>query len=653
MLQVVCVKHGTKYGPEYVNILFDMVRRNLSEGYEGKFICFTEDAHGLDDGIESRPLPKAVNGWWNKLYLFKEGLFPKGDRIVYFDLDTVITGNLDDILKYDNKFAILRDFYRPNGLQSSVMAWESGYGADIWDYWVGAGSPEIDGGDQAWIEKHVNNPDIWQDLYPGSFVSYKVHCKEMFPKNAKVIVFHGNPRPHEIIEGWVPRVWKIGGGIAAELQTVCNTDTATLVNHIEFSSTLPYPWLQMNEVHEEHAIIVGGGPSLNDTLNHIEERFQHGQKVFSTNGTYDILTKAGIAPDFHIMADAREDNVEFIPYGSLCLYSSQCHPRVFEKAEQNKNHIVVWHPLHEGIMDIIGKEREYALVGGGSTVGLKAAVIAFIMGYRHLHLYGFDSSYHNDEHHAYKQPLNNNERVLDVHYEGRDFKCAAWMATQAEEFKVIADMLVGAGCTLTVHGDGLIPHMSSKMMSEPALTAADIRASEILKRMNGAKTLEGAEIGVFAGDLSKRLLRREGLILHMVDSWAISDSESDYAKSGDFHATLSWQSQEAYYQQALITTSFAGKRAKIVRKSSLDAAETIQDKSLDFVFIDADHSYEAVKNDIEAWENKVKTGGYLSGHDYDNKEYPCFGVKQAVDEWARERGIEIELGDNYTWFAKI
>jgi hypothetical protein len=82
MLHVVCIKAGPKFGPDYPNILFDMVRRSLAEGYPGTFTCFTDDASGLDEGIEVRPLPADLPGWWSKLALFKPGLFPEGDRVL-------------------------------------------------------------------------------------------------------------------------------------------------------------------------------------------------------------------------------------------------------------------------------------------------------------------------------------------------------------------------------------------------------------------------------------------------------------------------------------------------------------------------------------------------------------------------------------------
>jgi GR25 family glycosyltransferase involved in LPS biosynthesis len=65
-----------------------------------------------------------------------------------------------------------------------------------------------------------------------------------------------------------------------------------------------------------------------------------------------------------------------------------------------------------------------------------------------------------------------------------------------------------------------------------------------------------------------------------------------------------------------------------IRKSSIEAAKDFKDNSLDFVFIDASHEYEDVKNDIKAWLPKVKNGGILAGHDY----YDFQGVSKAVQE---------------------
>ena len=87
-------------------------------------------------------------------------------------------------------------------------------------------------------------------------------------------------------------------------------------------------------------------------------------------------------------------------------------------------------------------------------------------------------------------------------------------------------------------------------------------------------------------------------------------------------------------------------RFTLVEKSSVEAASWLDDASLDFVFIDADHSYDAVRADIKAWTPKLRDGGWMTGHDYDPERFP--GVVRAVEE----RFPEFHLGDDFTWMAQ-
>lgn len=655
-LNIVCVNAGNYLGrgAEYVNILADMVARNISDKTAYKFICFTDTPQALDIEIDIRPLPvDDLEGWWNKLALFKEGVFAKGDRVLYIDLDTVITSGLDEIINYSGEFAVLRDFIRQEGVQSSVMAWVVNDNTSlIWDSWIDAGMPKNQYGDQDWVEKMVN-PDFLQDIYPDCFLSYKLQAKFGIPKNCKMAIFHGKPRPHEVIYGWVPKIWKIGGGTTLDLPMMCNTEEKDLINNIQDALKRTLPWLQMAEPHDGHAVIVGGGPSLKLGLKEIAYRQKEGQIIFATNNTYNYMAKNGIISDAHVMIDAREQNKEFTPnLGSqpICYYASQVHPNVIDKANFDGNHVVLWHSMDEGIQQYIGDNTGDPLVGGGSTVGMKAIALAYILGYRNFHLYGFDSSYVSGEGHAYPQALNDNDKILEVDINGRKFLAAPWMCTQVENFKEVASELVNNGSVITVHGDGLLPEVARALGAmEPA---AHVRAREILTRLNVSNPI-GAEIGVFTGALSSKLLEQENLTLYLVDSWTTSDEDSDYTRSGDFHARLNQQQQDKYFESASKAVAFAGDKAKIIRKSSVEAAKDIEDKTLDFVFIDADHSYEGCKADILAWLPKLKDGGLLSGHDYKNTEYPCFGVEKAVDEFSQGANLPVELGNNYTWFIRL
>ena len=652
MLNVVCVNAGNYLGRgvEYVRNLNDMIRRNLPEGYAGKFIVFTDTPGDYGHEIEVRDLPHpGLDGWWNKLALFKPGVFNWDDRVLYLDLDTVLAGRLDAVANYTGEFAILRDFYRAEGMQSSVMAWRVSRATEsLWRDWERTGMPRILGGDQSWIEQAFHGAsDIWQDILPNTFVSYKVSGGSA-PDKAAVVVFHGNPRPHEVLDGWVPMVWKEGGITRAELDTVCNTATDLIHDNIKSACSRDLKWFDFNwQTHDQQVCIVGGGPSLKFELDTLRKRRGYGQEIWALNGVCNYLTDHGLTPDVHVILDARIENLAFVsaPQKSIRYFiASQCDPAIFDALEGYN--VTLFHCQSEGVEKLLEDEveRPVHLLGAGTTVALKAMILAELGGCRIMHLLGIDSCYDNGNHHAYRQEWNNGDPVMDLIYGDRTFKCAPWMIGQAQDFIEYAQRFIG---TITVAGDGLLCQIARIGIPE---SAVDARAREILARIP-AGPVTGVEIGVFAGQLSALLLsNRPEMILHMVDSWG--DYDPSPMASGDYHAELSPTEQETYLKMTMRAVDPAGSRGIIHCRKSVHVANDIQD-DLDFVFIDSDPSYDGCHADIQAWAGKVRPGGLLCGHDYDNVDFPQWGVKRAVDEFVAANGLELELGDNFTWFVKI
>jgi hypothetical protein len=178
------------------------------------------------------------------------------------------------------------------------------------------------------------------------------------------------------------------------------------------------------------------------------------------------------------------------------------------------------------------------------------------------------------------------------------------------------------------------------------MKGSDLRSAEIIKRLWNIDYPSVAEIGVWRGGMSRRLMYRQGLYLLMVDPWGDVQTKDD----GYYEAEFNGQNWEEIKQQAINGVKWAKERVRVYQGTS-EGAASFFDEKFDLVFIDAEHTYEACSKDIAVWWPKVAEGGYLSGHDYrDDKE--GFGVIEAVNEFAEETGLEVVLGENYTWFIK-
>lgn len=214
MATVACVNVGNYLGrgAEYVNKLFHAVKNNTTRDF--KFACLTDDPSGLEDGIEPILIGNDAKGWWAKMYLFKKGVFPKGERIVFFDLDTLILDNIDELLDYQGEMAGLSDFYEPRRWATGVMLFEAGKYTFIWDEWSVEKNHNLALGDMEFINsldqgRLIKKFKFLQSLFPNRFASYKADCHPYPPEWSTVLCFHGVPRPHEAVN-WAKRAWNEG-----------------------------------------------------------------------------------------------------------------------------------------------------------------------------------------------------------------------------------------------------------------------------------------------------------------------------------------------------------------------------------------------------------------------------------------------------------
>ena len=226
MINVICLKWGNKYSADYVNRLLNMVKYNISSPFN--FYCLTDDKKNLADGVIAVDLPDIpLEGWWFKLYLFKDGLLSlkDGSKILFLDLDIIITGNIDPLFTYDQETLCISSDINESRYNSSVMFFKTGKFGFIWDSfyiqkdWI----MEKMHGDQDWIEYIYKGATIYPksmiksfkiDLNsktPYSFGKLGKNLRKRFPKLAPkgetpypektaIVLFHGKPDPKDVME---------------------------------------------------------------------------------------------------------------------------------------------------------------------------------------------------------------------------------------------------------------------------------------------------------------------------------------------------------------------------------------------------------------------------------------------------------------------
>ncbi len=243
---VLCMKWGKAYGPEYVNRLRNGVARNLS--YPHRFICFTDDSKGIEQGIEIFPLPSLglppqhQDLRWRKLALLGKDVFGLTGPALFLDLDLDVVDRLEPLFEYPEKFAIIRDMdlFRSKPLRklnpekdkflnsvgnSSVFRMEMGEHSDILAEFVrdpvaAQTSFKIS---QQFMSHELDKRGLLHYWPKEWCVSFKNHCiprylKSYFqdpfiPEGAKIVVFAGNLKMQDVVDGvgskWYRRISKV------------------------------------------------------------------------------------------------------------------------------------------------------------------------------------------------------------------------------------------------------------------------------------------------------------------------------------------------------------------------------------------------------------------------------------------------------------
>jgi hypothetical protein len=221
---VLCMKWGTKYGPEYVNRLYAMVARHLRGPF--RFVCLTDRRDGVRGEVECLPIPDLAlpegipERGWKKLTTFEADLHGLRGTALFLDVDVVIVDDITPFFEHPGEFLIIHDWKRPWRVtgNSSVYRWRLGAHADV----LAAFRAE-----QASIRARLRNEQAFLSevlhgqgklsYWPAEWCrSYKYHCIPPWPTNywrtpvlpagTRIVVFHGEVNPPDALAGRRNRV---------------------------------------------------------------------------------------------------------------------------------------------------------------------------------------------------------------------------------------------------------------------------------------------------------------------------------------------------------------------------------------------------------------------------------------------------------------
>ncbi len=226
---VVCMKWGDRYGPEWVNRLHAMVQRNTT--WSIRFVCFTDNAQGIDPAIECQAMPEVefdakLGKYWPKLGLMQKDLGGLAGMTLFLDLDLVILASIDPLFSHPGRFLIVREWKDPHlGYgNSSVVRFFIGQESAVLDRFYDTPAEEIvtrfDSKEQNFLSKAVDEVAFWPEEWCVPFNQVCLPRNRMLrffstpkkPTVGKVLVFYGSITPASAMRGEHELKKRVGQG---------------------------------------------------------------------------------------------------------------------------------------------------------------------------------------------------------------------------------------------------------------------------------------------------------------------------------------------------------------------------------------------------------------------------------------------------------
>ena len=298
------------------------------------------------------------------------------------------------------------------------------------------------------------------------------------------------------------------------IKAKCIAGPEQRIEHIKSALARGLEEFGMSPAHGSEVAVVGSGPSVKHQIKRIRKMMARGVMILAVKGAHDFLIENKIVPHAALAVDPQPhivkcfrkklpDNGQRRP---VYLIASQCCPEVFDYFPDQR--VILWHLLATSTHKLLDGHFQ---IGGGSTSGSRGIVLAWCMGFRKIHLFGFDSCLEGKGTSKLRKVTGDRyggekEQILELVCEGRRFWSDPAMSAQANEIQDVLHMLEGA--QIKAWGKGLIQTIiesNSKKGMEGYYVTSDKFGKHAIPKPRKATTdlteqvLQAAMSGVFRG----------------------------------------------------------------------------------------------------------------------------------------------------------
>jgi hypothetical protein len=253
-----------------------------------------------------------------------------------------------------------------------------------------------------------------------------------------------------------------------QIKAKCVYEDDKLLDHVKSAMKRPIPHFGPSPQNDHEIVLVGSGPSVKTNLDDIKKLQDAGAYIVAIKAAHDFLIENDIIPHLALMVDPQPHIVKCFQKkrkGIKYFIASQCNPEVFDYFADMD--CVLWHLLTGKAGEQEAINHEMAL-GGGSTSGMRAMTLAWAMGFRKLHLFGYDSclTYYDPEKNPVQElkidgTIAKDAEPMKLWISDKTFYCNPAMAAQTTEFEKVMNAFKGQ-LQVRVWGDGAIPWIAQK-----------------------------------------------------------------------------------------------------------------------------------------------------------------------------------------------